>query len=754
MVLTDKGMMGNYLVLSVVLLTISSIVTMLSYHAAAADSLFQQIVNESSILNINTFKSVNDILRSQFKSDDLLLMASSIIDISTDKPRYPQEIRRNTTATNNSLDYENSIFRIELQYPSDWNKVEGESNVSFSSPLENDSDSFQENLLIEIKPSGNIPLEDLVSLEIIEYRQNNSDFKLLDSVRDKIAGKPGYKMVYEYSSGQEFYKVMQVRTVIEGRTYLVKYTAESEKFPDYLPTIQRMINSIYVQETLKPPSGIKYPELSVSSNPFDIAINPVTDRLYITNLHFGTVSVIDGSTDRLITEIKVGNFPSGLSVDPEINKIYVTNSRSDTVSVIDGSTNSIAATIMVGDKPNTVAIDTTEEGVDSLVFVANSDSDMVSVIDASENIVVANLTVGNAPSFLTVNPIINRLYVTNQESNTVSVIDYFISDGGIFENTTMAEDIRVGRYPTSISLNPVTNKLFVTNYDSDTVSVIDGSTNIVVDEIKVGSHPYSVAVNPDTNMFYIANYGSDTVSVIDGSTNIVDEIKVGSFPVIVSRNPVTNIIYVSNFGSNTISEIDKNSIVAGITFHIIPSNSGFIECNGMRISDGHYVRYNINKTVNCKANASPDSVFRSWTSNLPFNATRINEITFKPSDYGNVTGNFFVPQVFSNEVWDQLRGNMLSLMIPILISVIAGWFVPAIARWLNSYRQRGYLRRCIITITTIHDTSSRNEEEHLKRFEEARRRIDDLLTEGKISEQQYGILNDKISEYEDDIGKS
>jgi hypothetical protein len=93
-------------------------------------------------------------------------------------------------------------------------------------------------------------------------------------------------------------------------------------------------------------------------------------------------------------------------------------------------------------------------------------------------------------------------------------------------------------------------------------------------------------------------------------------------------------------------------------------------------------------------------------------------------------------------------------MIPILISVIAGWFVPAIARWLNSYRQRGYLRRCIITITTIHDTSSRNEEEHLKRFEEARRRIDDLLTEGKISEQQYGILNDKISEYEDDIGKS
>jgi hypothetical protein len=39
----------------------------------------------------------------------------------------------------------------------------------------------------------------------------------------------------------------------------------------------------------------------------------------------------------------------------------------------------------------------------------------------------------------------------------------------------------------------------------------------------------------------------------------------------------------------------------------------------------------------------------------------------------------------------------------------------------------------------------------LKRFEETRRSIDELLTEGKISEQQYGILNDKILEYEGGI---
>jgi YVTN family beta-propeller protein len=464
--------------------------------------------------------------------------------------------------------------------------------------------------------------------------------------------------------------------------------------------------------------------------------------------------VIDGLTDRLITDIKVGISPLGLSVDPELNKIYVANSRSDTVSVIDGSTNTVVDDIKVDNKPTTLAIDTIEEGVDSLVFVTNSDSNTVSVIYTPENRVETNLTVGNTPNFLTVNPIINRLYVINQDSNTVSMIDYFISDRGRFENTTAGSDIKVGRYPSSITLNPVTNKLFVTNSDSDTVSVIDGSTNTVVDEIKVGIYPYHVTANPDTNLIYVANYGSDTVSVIDGSTNtVVDEIKVGSFPITVSHNPVTDIVYVSNLGSNTISEIDKTSIVAGITFNISPSNSGFIECNGTKISDGNYIRYNISKNISCKANANSDSVFRSWTGDLPLNLTSVTEITFRPSKYGNVTGNF-VPQLFTDEYWDELRGNVLGVMIPIMISVIGGYFVPSIARWLNSYRQRGYLRRIIITITMIRDTFYRNEDEYLKRFEETRRRIDELLTEGKISEQQYGILNDKISEYEDDIGKS
>jgi hypothetical protein len=129
-----------------------------------------------------------------------------------------------------------------------------------------------------------------------------------------------------------------------------------------------------------------------------------------------------------------------------------------------------------------------------------------------------------------------------------------------------------------------------------------------------------------------------------------------------------------------------------------------------------------------------------------------SEITFKPSRYGNITANFSVPEELQlpKEYWSQLYLILLTIMIPAL----AGWSVPAIAGWLNSRRQRQYLRRCIITISKIRHTSYKNKDEHWRRLEQMRKKIDEILTEGKISEEQYGILNDKISEYQQDIDKS
>ena len=51
------------------------------------------------------------------------------------------------------------------------------------------------------------------------------------------------------------------------------------------------------------------------------------------------------------------------------------------------------------------------------------------------------------------------------------------------------------------------------------------------------------------------------------------------------------------------------------------------------------------------------------------------------------------------------------------------------------------------TIIKIRDIPHKSNDEYLKRFEDIRQKVIGLLTEGKITESQYEILNNYISEY-------
>ncbi|CNY74631.1 PE domain-containing protein [Mycobacterium tuberculosis] len=151
------------------------------------------------------------------------------------------------------------------------------------------------------------------------------------------------------------------------------------------------------------------------------------------------------------------------------------------------------------------------------------------------------------PHGVAVNPGGN-IYVTNQGSNTVSVIDPVTN--------TVTGSITDGNGPSGVAVSPVTGLVFVTNFDSNTVSVIDPNTNTVTGSIPVGTGAYGVAVNPGGNI-YVTNQFSNTVSVIDPATNTVtgSPIPVGLDPTGVAVNPVTGVVYVTNSLDDTVSVI-------------------------------------------------------------------------------------------------------------------------------------------------------------------------------------------------------
>jgi YVTN family beta-propeller protein len=102
---------------------------------------------------------------------------------------------------------------------------------------------------------------------------------------------------------------------------------------------------------------------------------------------------------------------------------------------------------------------------------------------------------------------------------------------------TVVATVPAGSAPFSVAVNPVTNKTYVANVDSNNVTVIDGAT-LSTSTVAVGNTPSPLVVNSVTNKIYVVNScGNDpqcgsggTVTVIDGVSLSTTSVPVGQYP--------------------------------------------------------------------------------------------------------------------------------------------------------------------------------------------------------------------------------
>src|SRR5580700_5256269 len=105
--------------------------------------------------------------------------------------------------------------------------------------------------------------------------------------------------------------------------------------------------------------------------------------------------------------------------------------------------------------------------------------------------------------------------------------------------------IAVGDQPMYLAVDKKTNRVYVSNQADDTVSVIDGATNKVLSTVRVGHSPNGVAVNPNTNSIYVANLTGGSLSIINGTKLTTSTLRLGSSPAKVAVNPFTDRVYVT-----------------------------------------------------------------------------------------------------------------------------------------------------------------------------------------------------------------
>jgi DNA-binding beta-propeller fold protein YncE len=103
--------------------------------------------------------------------------------------------------------------------------------------------------------------------------------------------------------------------------------------------------------------------IPINFSPRAIAVNPVTNRIYVTHSDGPGLAVIDGATNAVVTDISAVGGILDVAVNPTTNRVYAP-AVGGGLAIINGATNTIATTLgLEGTIPVGIGVNTTTNRV-------------------------------------------------------------------------------------------------------------------------------------------------------------------------------------------------------------------------------------------------------------------------------------------------------------------------------------------------------------------------------------------------------
>ncbi len=308
--------------------------------------------------------------------------------------------------------------------------------------------------------------------------------------------------------------------------------------------------------------------LAVAQTSLPAAESSETFELYVTNERDGTVSVIDGATQKVVSTFPVGKRPRGIrctadgqsllvalsgsprmgpGVDKERELSAAPDRAADGLGVIDRKVRSLRTKLNVGSDPEQFGLSL--DG--ALAVIANEDKGTASIVSVADGKVLAEALVGEEPEGVAVNPANGQFYVTCETAGDVFVIDP--------EKGQSIAKFNVGPRPRSAAFLPDGSRAYVPSETDGTIAIIDTSTNKVTGKILLQKPalPMDTLMSPNGKELYVSNGRGNTVSVIDTAMNReVATIPVGKRAWGLALSPDGKRLFSANGISNDISVID------------------------------------------------------------------------------------------------------------------------------------------------------------------------------------------------------
>src|ERR671933_268783 len=161
---------------------------------------------------------------------------------------------------NNLVTYENNAHGIKILYPAGWQKTEQLSAnrfwVNFMSPFNsNNASAFPATVSVSVEVLNqnisNDATTQYVTGVLASVKRSLPDFQIIESnPKSSISGNSAYKIVYTFLSQdpavQAHFQSMNIWTVRDKKAYSISYTELKPLYATYLPTVQKMIDSLEI----------------------------------------------------------------------------------------------------------------------------------------------------------------------------------------------------------------------------------------------------------------------------------------------------------------------------------------------------------------------------------------------------------------------------------------------------------------------------------------------------------------------------
>lgn len=254
--------------------------------------------------------------------------------------------------------------------------------------------------------------------------------------------------------------------------------------------------------------------------------------VYVSNAGSGTVAAISTADNVLTNTIPVGGIPASMAELPNTQKLYVANGSSPAGngSVVSINTIDKSLNLPIVPKPSAPWVSpiwVVSRSDSQRLFALDRGSGFVSAIDTASDMVVGTASVGIGANFMTYDPVLSRLYVTNPITNTVTVLNAS-SDALTPMTASVPSPISVSVLPDGtrayvasalVSGTNVTSRVTVLNTADLTVKTTIPLTSVPLVCATGAWSELSIAAAADSSRVYVGNCDASNTDVIQTSND-------------------------------------------------------------------------------------------------------------------------------------------------------------------------------------------------------------------------------------------